>query len=195
MNKSLFSFLTMCVLLILPISKSFSEISPVSPLQQWKQGATPIEISCSDGRFLMINPNNEKPACLFPSKSMIRFAENGWIPIRNLLLDNPIETTISGHGSDFAKRYFSYFEINDENSILLHSINDKTLVNMMYSGEKIISNCVNTGGSSEVTISTLVEINLKESTIILTQEKQTWSEGFCGDDESILNAYYARFFS
>ena len=134
----------------------------------------------------MINSDNEKPACLFPSKSMIRFAENGWIPIRNLLLDNPIETTISGHGGEFTKRYFSYFEINDETSILLHDINDKSLVNVMYSEEKIISNCIDTGGSSEITISTLVEISLKDNTITLTHEKQTWPEGFCGDDESIF---------
>jgi len=64
----------------------------------------------------------------------------------------------------------------------------------MYSGEKIISNCVGIRRSSEVTISNLVEIYLKESSITLIQEKQTWPEGFCGDDESILNAYYTRFF-
>lgn len=179
------------------LSIGFTGISfadELSPLKQWKQGASFVEIDCTDGQFLMINPDNGKPACLFISSSMIRFAENGWLPVRNILLDNPIETTVSGHGGDFTKRYFSYFEINDKNSILLHDIDDESLVNVMYSGEKIISNCIDTGGSSEITISTLVEISLKESTITLAQEKQTWPEGFCGDDESILNSYYARFF-
>jgi len=177
------------------ISDPFSKATQyTSPLKQWKLGASPAEIDCSDGRFLMVKPTNEKPACLFPSYSMIRFAENGWMPARNILLGNPTETIVSGHGGDFAKKYFSYFEIVDENSILLHSINDKALISVMYSGEKIISNCIDIG-SSEITIFALGKVDLEGNTVTFTQERQTWPEGFCAGEGSILNSYYARFFA
>ena len=167
----------------------------VSPLKQWKNGASPVEINCNEGRFLMINPDNEKPACLFPSTSMIRFAENGWLPVRNLVLENLVETTVSGHGGEFTKRYFSYFEIKDQNSIIVHKSNDKSLVSMIHSGDKIISNCIDNEWSSEITVSTLVQVNFVDNTISMTHEKQTWPEGFCDNNESILEQYYAKFFA
>ena len=166
-----------------------------SPLKQWKNGASTVEISCNEGRFLMINPDNQKPACLFPSMSIIRFAENGWLPVRNLVLENIKETTVSGHGGEFTKRYFSYFEIKDQNSIILHKINDKSLVSTIHHGDRIISNCIDYEGSSEITISTLVQVNSVDNTVSMTHEKQTWPGGFCDNNESILEQYYAKFFA
>ena len=195
MDNAFWLGLTMGIMFVFLASQAYGDDDYVSPLKQWKNDASPIEINCSEGRFLMINPDNEKPACLFPSTSMIRFAENGWIPVRNLVLENPKETTLSGHGGEFTKRYFSYFEIKDQNSIIVHKINDKSLVNTIRSGDKIVSNCIDNEGSSEITVSTLVHVNSTDSTVSMTHEKQTWPGGFCDNNESILEQYYTKFFA
>ena len=194
MYKALWLSLTVGIMFVFLASHAYGDGDYASPLKQWKNGASPVEINCSEGRFLMINPDNEKPACLFPSTSMIQFAENGWLPVRNVVLENPKEITVAGHGGEFTKRYFSYFEIMDHNSIIVHKINDKSLVNTIRSGDRIISNCIDNKGSSEITVSTLVQVNFIDNTISMTHEKQTWPEGFCDNSESILEQYYAKFF-
>ena len=182
-------------LIVFPVSTHFAyaDMEYTSPLKQWKQGSSPTDTDCRDDRFLMINPNDEKPVCLFPSFSMIRFAENGWMPLRNIILENPTETFTSGTGGNIDEKRFSFFEIND-NFIIIHEKNNKDLVKMMHSGEKIILDCQDTG-VSVITIMTLDEINVKEKTITYTKEKQTWSEEFCVGKDPILDLYYARFFT
>ncbi len=170
------------------------EMPWMSPIKQWKNGLEPIKIDCRDGRFLMINPENNKPACLFNSKSMVIFAQKGWMPVRNLVLENPADAFTSGHGGDFSTQYFSFFEINNKNSILLHSKQDKKLVSHMEIGEKLISNCLNFDGSSEITLITLKNIDISNNTSTFTSEKQTWPGGFCDNDEAILEKYYSEFF-
>ena len=196
MGKALWLSLAVGITFAFLVPHAFGESEyNVSPLKQWKSGASPVEISCSEGKFLVINPDSQKPACLFPSTSMIRFAENGWLPVRNIVLENPKETTVSGHGGEFTKRYFSFFEIRDQNSIIVHKINDKSLAKAIHAGDRIISNCVDDEGSSEITVSTLVQVNSVDNTVSMTHEKQTWPEGFCGNNESILEQYYAKFFA
>ena len=196
MDKALWLSLAVGIMFVFlaPYAYGDSEYN-VSPLKQWKNGASPVEISCNEGKFLMINPDSEKPACLFPSTSMIRFAENGWLPVRNIVLENPKEVTVSGHGGEFTKRYFSFFEIEDQDSIIVHKINDKSLVKAIHSGDRIISNCIDGEDSSEITVSTLVQVNSVDNTVSMTHEKQTWPGGFCDNNESILEQYYAKFFA
>jgi hypothetical protein len=178
----------------LPITSIFAENEYLSPSQQWKNGLEPIEFDCRDNRFLMINPENGKPVCLFPSKSMIYFVEKGWLPTRDIVLDNPQETYVSGQGGEFSKDYFSFFEIKNENAIILHDKTDKKNTKTMQVGERLISNCQDLDGSSEITVFHLDNIDLQQNSAQFTQDIQTWPGGFCDQEKNILENYYSSFF-
>ena len=125
---------------------------------------------------------------------MIRFAENGWMPVRNLVLENHITTVTAGHGGDFTKQYFSFFEIASADSILTHAKNDESLTRVLHVGDKMITNCHDTGESSEITISTINAVHLSTNSVTFSEEKQTWPAQFCATSESLLDVYYSNYF-